>query len=110
MEHAMGPIESQIGKHDNGRDLDPIGQAADQGLKGCRDNPCGSKDDRKDNGQQTKLYQNTIQEQEDQIVAPIATKDLLRMHGEQPLERYEYKNGDKNYLEAKGINYVHHWP
>ena len=48
MEHAMGPIESQIRKHDNGRDLHPIGQTADHGLNGCRDNPCGGKDDRND--------------------------------------------------------------
>src|SRR5882724_5535965 len=103
MEHAMSPIESQIRKYDNGRDLDPVGQTADHGLKGCRDNPCGGKNDRNDNGYQTKLYQHTIQEQEDQIVAPIATKNLLRMPGEQPLERQEHKDCDKNNLKAKGI-------
>src|SRR6266478_3910461 len=105
MEHAMGPIESQIRKQNNGRDLHPIGQAADHGLKGCRDNPCSGKDDRNNNGQQTKLYQHAIQEQEDHIVAPIATKNLLlRMRAEQPLERHKYKKRDKNYLEAKGIH------
>src|SRR5882757_2539397 len=109
MEHAMRPIESQIRKYDNGRDLDPIGQAAHHGLKGCRDNPCGGKNDRYDNGYQAKLYQHAIQEQEDQIVAPIATKNLLRMHGEQPLERHKHKNGDKNNLEAKGIHRTPRW-
>ena len=46
MEHAMRPIESHIGKHDNGRDLHPIGQIANRGLKGCRDNLCGCKNAR----------------------------------------------------------------
>src|SRR5258705_286058 len=105
MEHAMDPIESQIANHDNGRDLHPIGQTADQGLNGCRDNPCGGKNDPNNNGQQTKLCQYAIQEQKDHIVAPIATKNLLlRMHGKQPLERHKHKKNDKNNLEAKGIH------
>jgi hypothetical protein len=72
----------------------------------------GGKKDRNHNGQQTKLYQHAIEGQEDdQIVAPIATKNvLLRMHGEQPLERHKHKKSDKNYLEAKRNPSTPRWP
>src|SRR5205823_13795059 len=87
--------------------LHPIRQTADRCLKGCRDNPCSAINGPNNNGQQTKLSKNAIQEQEDYIVAPIATKNLLlRMHAEQPLERYKHNKNDKNYLEAKGIHYA----
>src|ERR1700722_11005893 len=105
MKHAMGPVESEIGKHNDQRYLNPIRQTSDRGLNGRRDNLRGRENACDNDGEETELYQHAVQKQEDEIVRPTPTKNLLlRMHGEQPLKRHEHKTGDENNLEAKGIH------
>jgi hypothetical protein len=60
---------------------------------------------RGDDREKTKLYQHTVQEQEDEIVRPTPLKNLLLpMQGEQALERHEDKTGDENNFQTKQVH------
>src|SRR6266849_489056 len=105
MEHAMGPVESQIGKHDDQRNLSPVRQASDRGSNGRGDGRFGGKNAHQNDGEKTELYHEAVYQQEDEIVRPAPPKHLLlRVQGEQALERHEDKTDDQNNFQTQRVH------
>ncbi len=48
-------------------------------LKRCRENLCGGENARAYDSQEAELYQQAVQKQENEVVGPTPTKNLLRM-------------------------------
>jgi hypothetical protein len=77
MTHPMGPVESQIGKRDGQRYLNPVREASDRGLNGHRHDRCGSKNAQRDDGEKAKLCQDAVQEQEEDEVVRKARRKIF---------------------------------